>query len=298
MKLQKGLKVVLNLWDGVRFDAIFKVHQWMGLPNIHYLIKNGTFYTNVFTHTPVLTPMAVGRIMKDKHGKFISMSLHEKSNGQIKSCFVGYPEEGIHRVPDWIPHCNYIGDILYNRKEEQRILKYGTPAEKGKLMFHRIQYPDKLRMDVGCKMIPKYDFTFVYFVEPDESAHYCRDHKKHIYHYGSPYVHAIKNCDNLLQHLINTLEWCAKNNYILIVVADHGMTDEGRHSVAKWNDEEVMRVPLVIFGKGIRKNWIERTHYYTHDITSGIVGLFTDTTKGTIFQWAMEKYADGNLNKD
>lgn len=292
MHIQKDLKVVLVLWDGVRFDAISKVHQWVGLPNIHSLIKNGVFYTNVVTHTPVLTPQAVGRIMTDVRGKWISQSLHEKTHGIVKSCFVGYPEEGVNPHKYRIPYCNYI-DALYNRKEEQRILRSGTDAERSRLKFHRIQSQDKIRLDIACKVIPKYNFTFVYFVECDEMAHKCRDSKKPIYHYGSPYIKAIKNCDNLLYHLIRTLEWCAKDNYIIIVVADHGMTDAGRHSIARWNDEEVMRVPLTIFGKGIRKNWVERTFYYTHDITSGIVGLFTDTTKGTIFQWAMQKYANG-----
>ena len=292
MRIQKGLKVVLVLWDGVRFDALDRVGGWVGLPVIHRLIRRGVLFTNVYTQTPVLTPVAVGRIMKDKYGKWISMSLHEKTHGIIRSCIVGYPEEGIRRVPEWIPHCRYLGNVTYDRRLEQRLL-HGTPAERARMKFHRMQYPDKLRLDVGCKMLPYYNFTFIYFVEPDSAAHHCRDNKTWIYHYGSPYIWAIKNCDNLTYHVVRTLEWCAKNNYIIIIVADHGMTNQGRHSIARWNDNDVMRVPLVIAGRGIRKNWIERTRYYTHDITSGIVGLFTDTTKGTIFQWAMQKYARG-----
>jgi arylsulfatase A-like enzyme len=289
MQVQKDLKVVLVLWDGVRYDAIFKVNKWMGLPNLFKLMNNGVLYSNVYTQQPVLTPTAVGRIMKDKNGKWISMSLHEKTNGQIKSAFAGYPEEGIRRVPEWIPHCKFL-DITYNRREEWRRL-FGTPAEKASMKFHRVQLSDKVRMDAACKLIPHYNFNFVYFVQPDTNAHECRDRKKHIYHYGSPYVHAIKQCDNLLYHIIKTLEWCAKNRYIVIVVADHGMTDEGRHSIAQWNDNRVMHVPLIISGRGIRKNWIEREVRYTHDITSGIVGLFTNTTNNTIFQWAMQKNA-------
>lgn len=290
MRIRNDLKVVVVLWDGVRFDAIDKVDKWMGLPNIQGLKRRGVSYLNTFTCTPVLTPTAVGRIMKDKNGKWITMSLYEKTRGKVRSCIVGYPEEGIRRIPEWIPNCRYLGNVVYNRKEEWRRLN-GTAAEKASMKFHRVQYPDKFRMDIACKMIPHYNFTFLYFVEPDEKAHYCRDHKRHIYSYGSPYVHAIKNCDNLLYHVIRTLEWCAKNRYILIVVADHGMTDEGRHSVAKWDDERVMRVPLIIAGNGIRKNWLERGFYYTHDITSGIVGLFTDTSNGTIFHWAQQKNA-------
>lgn len=274
------MKVILNLWDGVRFDAIFKVNEWMGLPNLWKLIKNGVLYTNVFTHEPVMTPQAVGRIMHNRYGKPLCSSLWEKFNA--KSCYVGYPEDN-RRV--FFKHCELL-DVLYDRKaEEQYIRRHGSLHRK------RITKNDHYRLDVACRKIPDFDFNFVYFCSPDETAHFCRDHNKHIYHYGSPYVHSIKNCDTFLGHLINTLEWCAKDDYVIIVVADHGMTDGGRHSVANWTTREVMQVPLVISGKGIRKNWFEQERYYTHDITSGIIGLFQGNTDNTIFQYAAEKYA-------
>lgn len=270
------MKVILNLWDGVRFDAIFKVNEWMGLPNLHRLIKNGTLYTNVYTHEPVLTPTAVGRIMHNKQWKPLCTSLWEKC--RKKSVYVGYPEDE-KRVK--LRHCHLL-DVLYNRRAEAEKIR-----RVGWLERHRITFPDQLRLDVACKVVPHYDFAFVYFAEPDSSAHECRDKGRHIYHYGSPYIHAIKNCDRMLGHLITTLDWCAKDDYIIIVVADHGMTDGGRHSIATWRDEEVMQVPLVISGRGIRKNWYEQQRYYTHDITSGIVGLFKGDAKDTLFRHAL-----------
>lgn len=272
------MKVVLNLWDGVRYDAVFKVHEWMGLPNLFRVIRDGVLFNNVYTHTPVLTPVAVGRIMHNRYGKPLSKSLWEKC--QKRSCYVGYPEAE-HRV--YMPNCDLL-DVLYNRAAEaEKLRRFGT------LNRHRIIFPDKLRLDVACQKIPHYDFLFVYFAEPDESAHVCRDQGKHIYHYGSPYVHAIKRCDEYLGHLLNTLDWCAPYDYVIIVVADHGMTDYGRHSVARWNDEEVMHVPLAMMGRGIRSNWIERERYYTHDITSGIVGLFKGDADRTMFRWALRR---------
>ena len=287
----KPKKVILNLWDGVRFDAIFKVHEWMGLPNLHRLIKRGTLFNNVFTMEPVLTPMCVGRIMHNKNWKPLCTSLWQKS--RKRSVYVGYPEDENRR---YFKHCDNL-DVLYNRKAEAATMrKYGT------LNRHRIIFSDQFRLDVACKKIPDYDFSFVYFPEPDEKAHMCRDAGKHIYHYGSPYVHAIKNCDRLLGHLLNTLDHCAKNDYTIIIVADHGMTDAGRHSVATWEDQEVMQVPLVISGKGIRHNWVERQRYYTHDITSGVVGLFKGDAETTLFNHALDKSrsfdAKKNFNSD
>ena len=287
MEMNEDLKVVLVLWDGVRFDAVGRVGAWVGLPNMHRLIREGVFYTNVFGISPALTPAAVGRIVKNGENKWISTMLHEKSKGQIKSCFVGYPEDGLFGEPKHIPNCNFLNNVTYDKKEEWRKL-HGTPTEKASIKFHRVQYPDKLRMDIGCKMIPKHNFTFIYFVEPDDSGHICRDNRKWIYHRGSPYIRAIKNCDNLMYHIIQTLEWCAKDNYILIIVADPGMTDEGRHALSQWNDERVSRVPLVIYGKGIRKGRVENTLYRTDNISKGIIGLFSGAGKDTIFQCAME----------
>lgn len=270
------MKVVLNLWDGVRYDAIFKVNDWMGLPNLSRVIRDGVLYTNVFTHEPVLTPAAVGRIMHNRRGKPLSKSLWEKT--RARSCYVGYPEDERRKR---FPNCRLI-DCLYDRKAEAyKMKRFGT------LNRHRITKPDAHRLDIACKVIPKFDFTFVYFASPDENAHVCRDTHRHIYHHGSPYVHAIKNCDRHLGHLLRTLDWCASNDYVIIIVADHGMTDGGRHSIATWRDEEVMHVPLAIMGKGIRSNWYEQERYYTHDITSGIVGLLKGDADRTMFRWAL-----------
>lgn len=276
------MKVVLNLWDGVRYDAIFKVHEWMGLPNLFRVIKNGVLYTNLYTHVPALTPVAVGRIMHNRRRKPLCTSLWEKC--RVKSCYVGYPEDE-RRVR--FRHCHLI-DCVYNRKAEAEMLR-----RKGTLNRHRITYPDHYRLDIACKMVPHFDFTFVYFPDPDSAAHLCRDTSRHIYHYGSPYVHAIKQCDRLLGHLLRTLDWCAPNDYVILVVADHGMTDHGRHSIAQWNTEEVMHVPLAMMGRPIRANWMEQGRYYTHDITSGIVGLFKGDANKTMFRWALKGMAKG-----
>ena len=274
------MKVVLNLWDGVRFDAIFKVNQWMGLPNLHRVIKNGVLFSNVYTNEPVLTPNAVGRIMHNRYGKPLCKSLWEKM--RLKSCYVGYPESE-NRI--YFPNCNFI-DCLYNREAEAEMLR-----RDGTLHRHRITTPDQKRLDIACKVIPNHDFSFVYFHGPDTYAHECRDTNRHIYCWKSPYVHSIKKCDQMLGHLLNTLDWCAPYDYIVIIVADHGMTDGGRHSIAKWTDREVMRVPLAIMGKGIRTNWIEQNRYYTHDITSGIVGLFKGDADNTIFRYALKRFS-------
>ncbi|MBI4179273.1 alkaline phosphatase family protein [bacterium] len=280
------MKVVLNLWDGVRFDAIFKVNDWMGLPNLFRVIKNGVLYTNIYTEEPALTPQCVARIMCNRRGKWISQSLWEKMHK--RSCFVGYPEDSVRGYLRKIPHCELL-DVLYKRKLEAYLKS--TPEGRKKMNKHRMCYPDEFRMKVARRMIPKYDFTFVYFPGPDSAAHDCRDQKKHIYHHGSPYVHAIKNCDRLLGKLLQTLDRTAPNDYVVMIVADHGMSDEGRHSIGKWTDKIIMQVPFAVMGKGIRSNWYEQSLYHTYDITSGIVGLFKGDAHNTIFRHALRNHS-------
>ncbi len=279
------MKIVLNLWDGTRFDAIFKVHDWLGLPNLFRLIEKGVLYTNVYTKEPALTPQCVARIMCNRQGKWITQSLWEKMG--LRSCFVGYPEDSVKGYLRKIPHCHLL-DVLYKRKVEMRLKR--SAAGRAHLSKHRVCYPDRYRMEIACKMIPQNDFTFVYFPGPDSAAHDCRDRGRHIYHYGSPYVNAIKHCDDLMGHLIDTLEWCAPDDYIFIVIADHGMSAGGRHSIGKWSDKEIMQVPLVISGKNIRQNWLEQGYHMTYDVTSGIVGLFKGDAHRTLFQYALEPH--------
>lgn len=280
------MKVVLNLWDGVRYDAIFKAHEWLGLPNFFRVVKNGVFFNNTFTVEPSMTAECVARIMKNRRGKWIGQSLWEKM--RRRSCFVGYPEESVKPYPPKIPFCDLV-DCVYNRKKEAQLQK--TEAGRAMMSMHRVCFPDAFRMKLACKMIPKYDFTFVYFPDTDTAAHACRDAGKHIYHYGSPYLHAIKNCDRLLGGLLNTLDRVAPYDYIVIIIADHGMTDEGRHSVGRWTDSEVMHVPLAMMGKGIRTDWQERELHYTYEVTSGIVGLFKGDAHKTMFKYALNKHA-------
>ncbi len=280
------MKVILNLWDGTRFDAIFKVNEWLGLPNLFRVINNGVLYTNVYTLEPALTPQCVARIMCNRQGKWISKSLWEKM--RLRSCFVGYPEDSVRGYLRRIPNCDLL-DVLYNRKMELRMKR--TADGRAFLSKHRICYPDSYRAKIACEKIPHYDFTFVYFPGPDTAAHDCRDRGRHIYHHGSPYVHAIKNCDRLLGRLLATLDRTAPNDYIVIIVADHGMSDQGRHSIGKWTDKEIMQVPLALMGKGVRAGWYEQATHHTYDITSGIVGLFKGDAHRTLFKYALRKHA-------
>src|SRR3990167_6863955 len=277
------MKIVLNLWDGVRYDAIFKVHEWMGLPNLFRIINHGVLYTNIYTLEPALTPQCVARIMCNRQGKWISQSLWEKM--KIRSCFVGYPEDSVRGYLRRIPYCDLL-DVVYNRKTEMRMKQ--SAAGRKVLEKHRICFPYEFRMKVACQMIPKYDFTFVYFPGPDSAAHDCRDRGRHIYHHPSPYVHAIKKCDRLLGRLLRTLDRCAPDDYIILIVADHGMSDGGRHSIGKWTDKEIMQVPLALMGKGVRNNWYEQGVHHTYDITSGIVGLFKGDAHRTLFKYAID----------
>lgn len=246
------------LIDGVRYDALFRINQWVGLPTLFHFINNGVLFTNVYTYEPIMTNLCVGKILTGSQDFINNKSIFKKlSERDIKNASVG-------------------GDMFLSR---------GATVVFDNLMGVKHNYtPDHWRADIACEIIEKYDFIYVYLVGADSYAHICRDSGKHIYSYDSPYIWAIIHNDRYISQIFNALNELGIEDYNFIAMADHGMTDDGRHSIANWQTECVMHVPVMAYGTDFKENYKEHNRYYTTDVIHGIISLYDDEYQSKIFE--------------
>lgn len=250
-------KTIMCLIDGVRYDALFKINQWVGLPGIFRFIENGTLFTNVYTFEPVLTNYCIGKILTGStdytHSKSVFQLLTERN---VSNASVG-------------------GDMF---------LSSGATVVYDNLMGIDHDYtPDIYRADIACKIVSDYDFIYVYFVGSDKYAHVCRDAGQHIFSYDSPYIWSIIYEDKCIQQIYDKVISLGITDFNFIVMADHGMTDDGRHSIVNWTHQDVMHVPLIAFGSDFKSNYKENNRFYTTDVIHGIISLYDNNYKGKIF---------------
>lgn len=251
-------KTIMCLIDGVRFDALFKIHKWVGLPTIFNFINNGCLFTNIYTFEPVMTNLCVGKILTGStdytHSKSVFQRLSERN---VSNASVG-------------------GDMFLSR---------GATAVFDNLMGIDHHYtPDRFRADIACEIINDYDFIYVYFVGSDEYAHVCRDTGRHIYSYNSPYIWSIVYEERCIRQIYEKVISLGIKDYNFIIMADHGMTDDGRHSIVNWTHEGVMHVPVIAFGSDFKSNYKENNRFYTTDVIHGIISLYDNKYQSRMFE--------------
>jgi predicted AlkP superfamily pyrophosphatase or phosphodiesterase len=250
-------KTIMCLIDGVRFDALFKIHEWIGLPTIFKFINEGCLFTNVYTYEPVLTNLCVGKILTGStdyaHSNSVFTKLSERN----------------------IPNASVGGDMFLSR---------GATAVFDNLMAMDFNYtPDQIRADIASEIITDYDFIYIYFVGSDKYAHVCRDAGRHIYSYDSPYIKSIVYEENCIKQIYDKVIELGITDYNFILLADHGMTDDGRHSIVNWTHEAVMHVPVIAYGSDFKSNYKENNRFYTTDVIHGIISLYDNNYQGRIF---------------
>ena len=241
-------KTVLVLIDGVRYDAISKVNDWVGLPNIWSIINDGVLWRNIYTLEPFLTNQITQKILTGHQNHTQNYTIFQRLE------YLGFKTASVGTNP-WDGRGARLNfDNLYDKRKNYQ--------------------SDDVRINTACKILPKVDFVYLYTVETDEYAHVCRDAKKHIYSWQSPYIWAIRRTDERLGRLRGWLEKIAPDNYNLIAVADHGMTDQGRHSIAMWTTDVVTHVPVFACGVNFKKNWKIDQRFYVTDLAHSIINLY------------------------
>jgi hypothetical protein len=251
-------KTILCLIDGVRYDAIRLVDGWIGLPNFQKIIKHGFWCANIFTYQPVLTNHCQSKILVGHQDYHLHPTIFDRLGGLgLRTASIGtdpYTARGA--TTNW----NNLYDNNHNYNSDQ------------------------IRVDVAKSVLNDFDFMYVYCVEPDEYAHVCRDANKHVYSWGSPYIWAIKRCDERIGQIMAAADQVCPGNYNLICISDHGMTDGGRHSIATWKDEDVMHVVLFGCGVSFKSGAVENVRAYITDLAHGIVNLYNPEHRGHLFQ--------------
>ncbi len=254
-------KTVLVLIDGVRYDALWKVNQWVGLPNFWRMIRDGVLWQNVYTLSPYLTNHITQKILTGHQNHVQNYTIFHRLE------FLGFKTASVGTNPWDGRGARFNIDNLYDPNKNYR--------------------SDDVRIAAACRILPKVDFCYVYTVETDEYAHVCRDAKRHIYSWQSPYIWAIKRSDERIGRLRSWLEKISHGNYNLIAIADHGMTDNGRHSIATWNTEIVTHVPVFACGVNFKRNWKVDQRYYVTDLAHSIVNLYEPRAPAHMFDHAI-----------
>lgn len=250
-------KTILILLDGVRYDAIFKLHDWVKLPHMWRIIHEGVFWRNVYTHEPFLTNHLTQQLLTGHRNYAQNHTVFQRLE------YLGFKTSSVGTNPWDGRGARYNFDNLYDKKHNYR--------------------SDDVRIDAACRILPKVDFVYIYTVETDEYAHVCRDEKKHIYSWGSPYIWAIKRTDERIGRLRSWLDRVAPGNYNIIATADHGMTDNGRHSIATWTTESVTHIPVFACGVNFKRGWKIDRRFYITDIAHSIVNLYDPRVHAHMF---------------
>ncbi len=250
-------KTVLVLIDGVRYDAIYKINDWVGLPNIWRIINDGVLWRNIYTFEPFLTNHITQKILTGHQNYAQSYTLFQRLE------YLGFRTASVGTNPWDGRGARFNVDNLYDKRHNY--------------------LSDDVRFDAAVAILPKVDFAYLYTVETDEYAHVCRDNKRHIYSWGSPYVWAIKRTDERLGRLRYHLDQIAPGNFNLICVADHGMTDQGRHSIALWTTHEVTHVPVFAMGTNFKRGVKVDQRFYVTDLAHSIINLYDPRVPAHMF---------------
>lgn len=107
------------------------------------------------------------------------------------------------------------------------------------------------------------DFTFIHFDHVDHAGH-------EFGHGTMEYYAAVEKTDTLLAELLRTVEQSAMaENTVLIISSDHGGVGKGHggESLAE------MEIPLIIWGKGVKKNYIIDYPVYQYDNAATVAYL-------------------------
>lgn len=254
-------KTILVLIDGVRYDALYKVNDWLGLPNMWGIINDGVLWRNVYTFEPYLTNHITQKILTGHQNYAQNYTIFQRLE------FLGFRTASVGTNPWDGRGARFNFDNLYDKNHNY--------------------LSDDVRFECVKQILPAADFVYLYTVETDEYAHVCRDAKKHVYSWQSPYIWAIKRTDDRLGRLRVWLEKTMPGAYNLICIADHGMTDNGRHSIATWTTEVVTHVPVFACGVNFKRGWkIDHRHYVT-DVAHSILNLYDSRVPAHMFNSAL-----------
>ena len=240
--------VVITI-DGLRPDAISKSNS----PNINSLMKQGSYSLEARTvippHTlPAHTSLVTGLNTK-KHKRELnfwnpSMDYVDKETifsiakkqGLNTAMFVGKDKLEYLAKPGTIDH------FESTSREADSIEKIGSHFSS----YMKIEKPQ---------------LTLIHFPEPDLTGH-----KKGWM--SKEYIRALEKVDNAIGVIIDSLLKAGiYNETFVVITSDHG----GKGKKHKDPDPEVITIPWIAFGKGVKKDYKIKEKVYIYDTAATVL---------------------------
>lgn len=234
--------VFLVTIDGLRPDAISKTNT----PNLTQLMQRSSYTLNASTVFPSLTmpshtSLLTGLDVKNhKHTlndyQKINKLLNQKKYLPIDTIFT-YGKQ------------NNLKTTFICGKDKLRFL-IKPSAEYNILCYENYNDRDNTIQKITSAFISAFktqrnNINFIHYPEPDLSGHING-------WMSDKYIESLKKVDIEIQKLIVLLEnEMSDNNYLLIITADHGGTENTHGSKSK----EHMTIPWIANGSSVKKNY-------------------------------------------
>ena len=224
-------KVLLFSVDGLRPDAVLKINN----PFVNNLLKNSYYSLKARTVFPSVTLPCHTSLMHSvdpaRHG--VTTNIYTPQVRPINGLFEQLKFKGKKTA------------MFYNWEELRDIRRPDSITISGYYSYHYLGGPKSTKYitDATIKTLSEedIDFCFTYLVWSDGAGH----------DYGwmsEEYLRVVNESFNSIEKIMNTLG----DEYIVIIVADHGGHDRGHGSMM----DEDMTIPVIIYGKDLPKGEI------------------------------------------
>jgi arylsulfatase A-like enzyme len=229
-----GSKVLLIVIDGCRPDGI----QQASTPTIDALIKKGTHTFSATTISPPITLPAHFSIFSSR--KPIGHGVQSNS-GQVNI------SPGTMTIIEAAKYNGCTTASFYSWEPLRNLSPPGALDESHMINTSDLHNGDVLIAEIAAQRITKVvpDFCFAYFEGTDIAGHKSG-------WMTEDYISAIETADLAVSTLLNTLTNAGlMSEYTVLLLSDHGGNDT--HHLE--NIPEIMTVPLIMSGPGIKKGY-------------------------------------------
>lgn len=232
--MKKPERVILVIIDGLHVEAPVKLNMsnFLGLAKQGFLIRNTTAimpghpvhgeYANIHTSSFPNPVMMTGTIFLKPGQKMLQQSFEN-------AAFIA-------------------NDLSY------------TSITDGYEFIIQKKRPDEFAIDKAIELLTHNNINFmrIHLQNTGDAGNRSytvsenQPFKHNIWYEDSPYVHAVKNSDKLLNRLITELKKLGQwEETLLVITSDHGQTETGWHPLLA---EESWLHPTLFHGPGIRQN--------------------------------------------
>lgn len=258
------MKTILIIIDGCRPDGLTQAKT----PNLDYMIKNGSSTLNASTVTPPITLPAHFSIFT---------SLKPIAHNVLSNTGSPLPSSDARSIIDVAKDFGKKTAIFYSWEHLRNLSAPGSLDHSHFIKSSSVENCDIEIAQAAATYLTSScpDFCFVYFEGTDLAGHKTGWMSRE-------YLDAIENADTALGIILEKLK---RNNladsYIIILHSDHG----GINKTHMENTPEVMTVPWIVFGPGVKPR---------HKITANVSIIDTAPTLATFMNFPVHHTWEGH----